>query len=366
MIKQANKYKRKLKTWINSVKIFLRCHTRKILYIIVLIGGVFFITVSFRAEGNLASVFSGVGTGLLTSLVVSVIINAENDSREKRKRNEDKHFVLNDIVNSSIDVYEDMIFRVNEFIMFSKVTFTPPIYKLYDSFFDYNAFEKELKQIDYKDAPDELKNQLKRLFNYENYRIDYLVAELKRLPKQEYYLKGLLNKDEYEKLTSNFANDTYLDYAGQLSEFWDGEIKDINKCIVFMRMTLYIASNVIDSLSYSRKIAVEKEASIQERLLERYYQEVYCWSDEYFQQQMERAEAEREYYEEHPEQDPNMTEEQLQRINQRKQMRTINAHQLAEILEKQGNSVEFISIPNKNHGGSIPDAIKHSLEQVQQ
>jgi raw score 9.06 len=47
-------------------------------------------------------------------------------------------------------------------------------------------------------------------------------------------------------------------------------------------------------------------------------------------------------------------------------MRTINAHQLAEILTKQGNSVAFISIPNKNHGGSIPDAIKHSLEQVQQ
>ena len=32
------------------------------------------------------------------------------------------------------------------------------------------------------------------------------------------------------------------------------------------------------------------------------------------------------YYEEHPEEDPNMTEEQLQRINQRKKMRTINAH----------------------------------------
>ena len=34
-------------------------------------------------------------------------------------------------------------------------------------------------------------------------------------------------------------------------------------------------------------------------------------------------------------------------------------------IGKQGNSVEFISIPNKNHGGSIPDAIKHCLEQVQ-
>ena len=37
-----------------------------------------------------------------------------------------------------------------------------------------------------------------------------------------------------------------------------------------------------------------------------------------------------------------MTEEQLQRINQRKKMRTINAHQLAKILEKQGNSVEIL------------------------
>ena len=50
-----------------------------------------------------------------------------------------------------------------------------------------------------------------------------------------------------------------------------------------------------------------------------------------------------------------MSEEQLQLINQRKQMRTINAHQLAEILEKQGNSVEFISIPNKNHEMCIRD-----------
>ena len=56
----------------------------------------------------------------------------------------------------------------------------------------------------------------------------------------------------------------------------------------------------------------------------------------------------------------------MKTTNQRKQMRTLNAHQLAEILEKQGNSVTFVSIPNKNHGGSIPDAIKHCLEQVQQ
>ena len=92
-----------------------------------------------------------------------------------------------------------------------------------------------MKKINYDFVSDEEKKQLNTLLNFENYRIDYLVAELKRLPKQEYYLKGLLNKDEYEQLTSNFANDTYLDYVGHMSEFWDNEIKDIDKCIRFLR-----------------------------------------------------------------------------------------------------------------------------------
>lgn len=343
MMKKAKKYKQKIKRRVDNIKKFLKCRARQILYLLVLIVGICLITFSFRTEGNLASVLSGVGTGLLTSLVVSVIINAENDSREKRKRNEDKHFVLKDIVDSSIDVYEDTIYRVNEFIIFSKVTVTP-IYKLYDDFHDYNDFEKEIKQIDYDTATEETKIQLKTLFNFDNYRIDYLVAELKRLSKQEYYLKGLLNKDEYKKLTSNFANDIYLEYAEQLSEFWDNEIKDINKCIYFLRMTLYITSKVIDSLSYSRKIAIVKEAVIQERLSERYYEEVYCCSEEYFQKEIERAEAEQEYYADHPEELEELQRQAEEAYNETPEDRVIkdlyycicgfSCHTIGELLDK--------------------------------
>ncbi|HVI40998.1 MAG TPA: hypothetical protein VM577_10080 [Anaerovoracaceae bacterium] len=342
-MKKAKEYKRKLKTRISSIKKFLSCHARQILYFLVLIVGICLITLSFCTEGNLASVLSGVGTGLLTSLVVSVMINAENDAREKRKRNEDKYFVLNDIVNSSLDVYEDIIHRVNEFVMFSNIT-TTPVYKLYDNFYEYNAFEKEIKQIDYEASSIELKEQLNTLFNFENYRIDYLIAELKRLPKQEFYLKGLLSKDEYEGLTSNFANDTYLEYAGHLQDFWNKEIKDINKCIYFLRMTIYICSKVISSLNYCRKMAVEKEALIQERLSQRYYEEIYCYSEEYFQQEAERAEAEKEYYAEHPEE-----WEELQRQTEEAQYETpedrvlkdlyycicgFSSHTIEELLDK--------------------------------
>lgn len=354
-MKKKNKNKRKLTIWFDGKQKFLRHNKRQILYLMILVVGGSIISLSFFINGNWASVLSGVGTGLLTSLVVSVIINAENDSREKRKRNEDKHFILNGIVSSSLDVYEDIIYRINEFIMFSSIEATP-VYKLYDDFSGYNAFEKEMKKINYDFLSDEEKKQLNTLLNFENYRIDYLVAELKRLPKQEYYLKGLLNKDEYEQLTSNFANDTYLDYVGHMSEFWDNEIKDIDKCFRFLRMTLYITSKVIASLSYCNRLANEKEVSIQERLSGRYYEEVYCQSEEYFQQQAERLEAEEEYYAEHPEEWENLQEQAEEAQNETQEDRVLkdlyycicgfSSHNIVELLDKlepaSEKAIEFI------------------------
>lgn len=71
------------------------------------------------------------------------------------------------------------------------------------------------------------------------------------------------------------------------------------------------------------------------------------------------------HYEEYPEQDPNMTKEQLQRIQKRKQMRPFNAQELAEKLNKQGQAAEFLWIPDKNHGDSVSDALKYYLNLIQ-
>ena len=70
-------------------------------------------------------------------------------------------------------------------------------------------------------------------------------------------------------------------------------------------------------------------------------------------------------YEEFPEKDPQITSEQKQRIQQRQQIRPFNAEQLSEKLKSQGNNVHFLWILNKNHGNSIPEAIKYSVELIQ-
>ena len=57
--------------------------------------------------------------------------------------------------------------------------------------------------------------------------------------------------------------------------------------------------------------------------------------------------------------------EQLKRIESRKQMRQLNAHQLANELQAQGEKVDFYLIPQQNHGGSIPYAIQASVQWLQ-
>ncbi len=281
------------------IVLFINCFNI-ILYCFGFAVGIALIVLSFFLKDNWINVSSGVGTGLLTSLVVSIAINYENDKRQERKLLEDKRLVLSDIIAGSIEVYRDVVYRINAFVMFSNI---PPksFYGFYDDFSPYNEFEDYLKKLDVDKLSDCERTHLETLFNIGNYRINNLVAELKRLPKHEYYLKGLLTKDEFNGLTSNFANDTYMNYAERINDFWNDGIIDYEKCVRFLRMTLYICSKIIASIQYSRIDVTEKEENIKNDLNQRYFDEIYSQSDEYIEKQIEESQAQDEYYSAHPE-----------------------------------------------------------------
>lgn len=149
-------------------------------------------------------------------------------------------------------------------------------------------------------SADEIK-KLSKVFNFNNYRIDHLISELKHLPRQEYFLRGVLSQKEYSMLVNQHVNDQYLAYAERIDEFWDDEIIDINRCIQFLRMTLYITSKTISVFDFAAKKAQYKEEFIKERIAQLYFDEVYSQSDEYIESQIRKGQEEMEYYAEHPE-----------------------------------------------------------------
>lgn len=68
-------------------------------------------------------------------------------------------------------------------------------------------------------------------------------------------------------------------------------------------------------------------------------------------------------YEQHPERDPNITPERLARIRQRQQI--ISTETFATQLTEQGYRTEFKLLPRKNHGGTIAESIKLTIEKIQ-
>lgn len=275
-------------------------HRHIILYCFGVVFGFTLIVLSFFLENNWENVFSGVGTGLLTSLVVSISLNCENDKRQEKKLLSDKKVVLSDIIDGSINVYGDIVYRINEYVMFSNF---PPksFYGFYDDLSLYDEFEDYLKKLNIETLPVSERLQVETLFRIKNHHIDYLVAELKRLPKHEYYLKGLLTKDEFNGLTSSFANDAYMVYAENINDFWNDSIINYEKCIHFLHMTLYICSKIIASIQYCRPDVIEKEEHIKADLDHRYFDEIYSQRDEDIEKQLEEAQARDEYYADHPE-----------------------------------------------------------------
>lgn len=272
---------------------------RTVIYCLLFFLGVGAITFSFFVSENWVNVLSGVGTGLLTSLVVSVIINTENDSREKREKQSQKQYLLNGIVESSLDVYDDIIRRINEYLTLSESEIKP-IYELYNDFKPFCPFAEYLKRINLDTLTKTEKKRLNTLFNFDNYRIDYLIAELKHLPKQQYFLQGILTKEECSALLSNTVNESYLGYAEHISDFWSDEVLDLEKCIQFLRMTIYICANTISAFDFVKKRAYNIEENLKKYREQFYFDKVYSHTDVYIDEQAERSDAEEEYYATHP------------------------------------------------------------------
>lgn len=178
--------KRKIKNYFSGFVKWISSHVQDIVYCFIALGGIAFIFVSFYAENDWKNVFSGIGTGAFSSLIVSLIINHATDRRIKQEKEDTKNFVFSKMVSYASDIYSQLIYSVNEFSLFSG-KYDGRVYGLYDNFDKYNDFEKVLKEIEYDTADEKLKDHLNKLFDFPKYRIMLLFSEIQYSTKRELF-----------------------------------------------------------------------------------------------------------------------------------------------------------------------------------
>ena len=248
---------------------------------------------------NAKNISFGIGSGIFSSILVTAIVNKENDAREKRRLQSEKIFLLNDIITSSLNVYEDTLYRINEYITLNELKMEN-IYELYNDFKPYNIFANHLTELSTTIPSDKEKESLNELFKFETPQMKSFISNLRHLPRHEYYSRGILTNEEYKSLIGTTANDEYLKWADQISTFWDEKYIDLDKCIQFLRMTIFIASKTISTFDNASKQAKKIEVQIKDNIANIEY-EMYLQSDEYIESQIEEENARLLYYAEHPE-----------------------------------------------------------------
>lgn len=302
----------------SNVFLWIKKHIKMIIYFAIFILAIIFIVISFLLKDNWINICSGVGTGLLTSLIVSVIINAENNAREKRKKEEEKKFILEPLLRYSVDVYEILIYNINKFMTITEQKETN-IYELYNDFSTYSSFENKLKEIDLTKIDFKGKESFYKFITSTHYKIDFFIAELKRLPKNEYYLKGLLTKDEHNNLTNNYISDNYLSKANKIQVFGKYNEDSKSDYIQFLKMTTFICSNIVSCFSNSKEEAKKRETDVKKKIRVIDYEENYLYSDAYFEEQEEEA----QYYYDYPEEFERLEKEYQDSLNETDEDRTL-------------------------------------------
>ncbi len=293
----------KLRRKLNSVSEWIQnCWNTKmevIIYVFAAIVGLLCIIIAASLEGNCSDIFLGLGTGAVSSLIVSLVINNATNKRIIKEKIAAKDFIFSKMLICATNVYTILIYKINEFALFSE-KYEGQIYELYNNFEKYNDFENVLKKVKYDESEPKLKEQLNVLFDFPKHDILMLASEIKNFPKQELYIQGIINDEEYKDLIGEYSKDEYWNIVKNLNNFRAEEIKDYEMCIRFMRANIWICSKIIKAIGNVKKVC-SKEENIKDTLSEKYFNEVEVFTEKYIEWEIQQAEMMNEYYNEHPE-----------------------------------------------------------------
>lgn len=270
---------------------------------IMILFGVGLLVLSFwLSDADMKNIAVGLGTGVVTSSLVTLYIEFINSQIQNKKLIKYKQMLLNPLYNAVKSLYVQAILSVNEYRIREEKgrNFLLPM----EDTKELSDFFKEMKDIEIESVKD--KKQMERLDDFSDVALVYfreVISQYEGLPFESLILDNIITQDEYDKLKHYTLLNESVRCINALTEKektlseqekYYTRIQLLHCMLLFMNRIMRIFDFI------AKKIKYENEW-IEQHLSEVYYNEIYSFSDEYIQQQCERAEAEAEYYAEHPE-----------------------------------------------------------------
>ena len=250
-------------------------------------------------DNDLKNIFVGLGTGVVTSALVSLYIDAINRKIEKKKLNKYRDMLLNPLYNAVKSLYIHIALNINEYRVREEI----PGY-LFLPMEETKAlgdFLNELKKHDLESLEETKRKRLDEMLCVSEVYYREVISQFRGLPLDSLLYENLILYEGYEKLKKFDIINVCMRNLAIISEDNVSEKEKYELRIqLFHGMLLQINRILKVFPDMAKKIDHENDW-IKENLDNIFIYEVYPTTEAYAAQMMERMEAEAEYYAEHPE-----------------------------------------------------------------
>ena len=296
---------RRLKKIVTNVKnrikkMFGKLNLEYVAIIIIIIMGICVLIAScFICNDDAKNIAVGLGTGIVTSALVTIYLELINSKIEKRKANRYKIMLLNPLAEAVDRLYVHIALNINEYRVREKVG-NSLLLPLKDTK-EVTDFFSKMQEIEFDNINENEKTKYDKIIKISMTYFTEVITQYEMLPFDILVTDNIITQEEYDQL-KHFDLVNECKRCINMLNNMDLTEQDNYKESIRLIQVMFLFINRLIRIFEFMSAKIEKENKwIKSHLDDIYFNEIYRFSDEYIQQSQERAEAEAEYYAEHPE-----------------------------------------------------------------
>lgn len=296
---------RRLKKIVTNVKnkikkMFGKLNLEYVAIIIIIIMGICVLIAScFICNNDAKNIAVGLGTGIVTSALVTIYLELINSKIEKRKANRYKKMLLNPLAEAVDRLYVHIALNINEYRVREKVG-NSLLLPLKDTK-EVTDFFSKMQEIEFDNINENEKTKYDKIIKISMTYFTEVITQYEMLPFDILVTDNIITQEEYDQL-KHFDLVNECKRCINMLNNMDLTEQDNYKESIRLIQVMFLFINRLIRIFEFMSAKIEKENKwIKSHLDDIYFNEIYRFSDEYIQQSQERAEAEAEYYAEHPE-----------------------------------------------------------------
>lgn len=294
------KFQGKGRKLINSIRKFLSNLNWLYIAIIIMIAiGVGILISSHWIVGDdIKNICVGLGTGIVTSALVSLYIDAINRKVEKNKLSKYKNMLLNPLYNAVKLLYVHIALNINEYRVREELSgyLFLPMKKTED----LKNFLNELKAYDLDGMEEEKKKKLDDMLCISEVYYREIISQFRDLPLDSLLYENLISHEEYERVKRFDIINVCMKNLAKISENGVSEQEQFELRIQLLHGMMLQMNRILKVFPDMASKINSENSWIKNNLDDIYIYEVYPNTEEYVEKMMERMEKEAEYYAEHP------------------------------------------------------------------